>query len=1029
MTSFSQRLLDSLPQPAVRLSTSGRILGWNRAADCCVAGLTKRKAIAPLLHEELRTAVATALASNADSIDVPSGRVLRVSARERLLLLDAPQASAFDELPIPILVWEHDGNLASAHDLRLVAANRAAEEIGPKQKMRELVGRKRGEIGPIGALDAVYLQVVRSGKAAIVRDLDDQHGNTFNANIFPLGASRVGVAFESAMATVRAERGYRTIFERSHDAIVLIDPDTEVILEANPAAVELYGRPSLEGVTMAQLSKHYRPGMSPRILAHGFLRFETTHVRGDGHDLHLDANTTIIDYNGRPVILGMMRDITAQIEARDALLASEEKYRSLVANAPVIIWTLDVHDSVSFISASAELVTGFTPAEMIPGFWAARVHEDDRARFVAAQAASFAQRVPLDVEYRFQRKDGTWAWFQDRTSRIYDNDGVPTAEGVTIDIDARKRAELELVRRQAQLAEAQSITHIGSMEIDLDTGQVDWSDEMFRIAGLEPQSRRVTLELVSELVPAEVIARVTEQLIEQEHVMYRVDGKARTVLSRARLVIDATGRRRIVGTVQDVSEKRAAELALREHERRLQLIVSRLPVLLWSTDAELRLNSLTGAGFEQSRPQTMSLLSLTVHDLLGAMPGEEEELRPALQGHSVTFDTVHGDRDLRVYIEPLRDEQGTVTGTVGIAFDRTDEKRAERANAQLLEQLHDAAEEWRETFDSIHAPIVITDSTLSICRMNAAALAQSRFTEYRDAIGKPAAEVGETSIWKDIDAISRAASSHRSGISLQGVDHDGRHWDLLASPARHDQVIVIATEVTELVRMQERLRRTERMSEMGALVAGVAHEVRNPLFGISATLDAFEARFGAEQFSGYVTALREQVDRMSQLMHDLLEYGRPLAATFERACVSGVVVSAIASTNALARQQEVRIDNRMPAEVAKVAMDRPRMLQVFENLITNAIQHAPAGTAVEISCVADADAVGILVEDRGPGFREGDLARVFEPFFTRRRNGTGLGLSLVRRIVEEHNGSVLATNRDGGGAAVLVSLPVAGENA
>jgi len=470
-------------------------------------------------------------------------------------------------------------------------------------------------------------------------------------------------------------------------------------------------------------------------------------------------------------------------------------------------------------------------------------------------------------------------------------------------------------------------------------------------------------------------------------------------------------------------------VALRAHERRLQLIVSRLPVLLWSTDPELRINSLTGAGIEPSDPETMSRLSLTVPELLGTTPEEDDALRLALRGQSVTFDTVHDRRDLRVYIEPLRDEQGTVTGTVGIAFDRTDEKRAEQANAQLLEQLHDAAEEWRETFDSIQAPIVLVDSGPAISRMNAAALAHSRFGEYQDAIGKPVAEAGETAIWKDIDAIVRAASTHRSGISLQGVDHDGRHWDLLASPARHDQVIVIATEVTELVRMQERLRRTERMSEMGALVAGVAHEVRNPLFGISATLDAFEARFGAAQFSGYVTALRDQVDRMSQLMHELLEYGRPLAATLEPACISAVVTAAAGSTSALARQREVTIDNHIPPEVTRVNMDRPRMLQVFENLLTNAIQHSGAGGAVEISCVVDAQAVSILVEDRGPGFNEGDLSRVFEPFFTRRRNGTGLGLSLVRRIVEEHNGSVVASNREGGGATVLVSLPVAGADA
>lgn len=1028
MTAFLDTLLSSIAQPAVRLSRAGKILAWNAAAEAELGALAKRKAIAPLLPTAMRAAVEAALASDDAETVLTGARVVRVSARERVLLLDAPQAAVFDVMPIPALVWHCDED-ANTDDLRLVAANFISEKSGPNLPLRQLIGRRRADVGPNTALDTVYERVMRTGERAVVTDIVDGDGQPFHANVFPVPGNRMAVTFESVSSTRRAERGYRTIFERSHDAIILIDPATETVLQANPAAVELYKRDPLVGTTVAQLSRNYRPGMSQHILAKGFLRFETTHVRGDGQDLHLDANTTVIDYEGRPMVLGMMRDITSQIAARAALAASEEKYRSLVANAPVVIWTSDAHNPIVFASQSLTLVTGFAPEELTADVWLSRLHEDDVELCREAYAATFERRELHDIEYRFCRKDNTWAWFHELASRVYEHDGTLLADGVTIDITDRKEAELELARREAQLAEAQSITHIGSMEIDLENGHVDWSDEMYRIAGLEPQSRPITVDLVAQLVPAEVIANLTHELIEQEHVMYRVDGSVRTVLSRAKRVADPSGNTRIVGTVQDVTERREAELALRRHERRLQFIVSRLPVLLWSTDAELRVDSLIGAGFEQASDPTLGALSLTVRDLVGS-PDPQNEPELAISGQSVAFDTVHGERELRVYVEPLRNEQGVVTGTAGIAFDRTRERRAERANEQLVAQLHDAAEEWRHTFDSIRAPLVIVDSEGAICRMNSAALAHSRFTDYGDAIGQPAAAAGEASIWKEIDAIGRSASSHQTGIALQGVDHDGRSWDLLASPSRGGQVIVIATEVTELVRMQDKLRRTERMSEMGALVAGVAHEVRNPLFGLSATLDAFEARFGSEQFSGYVSALREQVDRMSQLMHELLEYGRPIAATLEENCIGGVVSAAVASTTALAQKRGVTLRSTLPASVAKVKMDQPRMQQVFENLLTNAIQHSSENGGVEISHVVDAHAVTILVEDRGPGFRDDDLTRIFEPFFTRRRDGTGLGLSLVRRIVEEHNGRVMATNREGGGAAVLVSLPVsAGEGA
>jgi signal transduction histidine kinase len=234
----------------------------------------------------------------------------------------------------------------------------------------------------------------------------------------------------------------------------------------------------------------------------------------------------------------------------------------------------------------------------------------------------------------------------------------------------------------------------------------------------------------------------------------------------------------------------------------------------------------------------------------------------------------------------------------------------------------------------------------------------------------------------------------------------------------------------EQIRLQESLRRSETMSAMGSLVAGVAHEVRNPLFGISSTIDALEARLGPrEETQRHLGVLRGEVERLNKLMHELLNYGRPVDAPRTPGSISAVLDEAIRACAAEARAAEIAIEPRFTVGDACVAIDRVAMVQVFRNLLENAIQHSPPGGAVsveaEVACHEGRPFLQCVVSDAGPGFREQDLGRVFDPFFTRRRGGTGLGLSIVRRIVDQHEGHVWAANRPERGAVVTVRLPLA----
>ena len=246
-------------------------------------------------------------------------------------------------------------------------------------------------------------------------------------------------------------------------------------------------------------------------------------------------------------------------------------------------------------------------------------------------------------------------------------------------------------------------------------------------------------------------------------------------------------------------------------------------------------------------------------------------------------------------------------------------------------------------------------------------------------------------------------------------------------------VVVSFTDITsrrrteeERARLQDSLRNSETMSAMGALVAGVAHEVRNPLFGISATLDAFESRFeNRAEFRRYFEILKERVQRLNELMQQLLDYGKPLCLELEDVCLRKVAREAIQACAPVAAAAEVEIAAKLASEMPPLRGDRMRILQVFENILENAVQHSPRGGRVIVRVGCDGDGrARFSVEDSGSGFRPEDLDRIYEPFFSRRRGGTGLGLSIVQRIVEQHQGEVRAANRPEGGAVMSVTLPL-----
>ncbi|HEV2856161.1 MAG TPA: PAS domain S-box protein [Thermoanaerobaculia bacterium] len=378
---------------------------------------------------------------------------------------------------------------------------------------------------------------------------------------------------------------------------------------------------------------------------------------------------------------------------------------------------------------------------------------------------------------------------------------------------------------------------------------------------------------------------------------------------------------------------------------------------------------------------------------------------------------------------------------VAVTRDVTVHKEAEDQQARLRRALERAAFEWRTTFDAIETPILLLGLDGRVRKVNRAAK-ELLGSEYREIIGRPVNEIGHGPPWGAVAALAGGVLESSSPQVCEATDEKrARTWEVeaIASAMREEEVeeakvIVQVRDITKTARLQESLRRSETMAALGAVVGGVAHEVRNPLFGMSAVLDAFESRFGGRpEHQPYLPLLRAELDRMNALMQALLDYGKPARFEMTPGDLARPLERALELCRPLAERQGVTLAlprmPRMPEGAAPppVLHDADRLAQAFKNVIENAVQHSPRGSEVRLEWreVASEEAswVRLSVRDRGPGFAPADLPRVTDPFFSRRQGGTGLGLSIVSRVVEGHGGNLQVTNHPEGGAVVEIDLP------
>lgn len=237
----------------------------------------------------------------------------------------------------------------------------------------------------------------------------------------------------------------------------------------------------------------------------------------------------------------------------------------------------------------------------------------------------------------------------------------------------------------------------------------------------------------------------------------------------------------------------------------------------------------------------------------------------------------------------------------------------------------------------------------------------------------------------------------------------------------------VRRQAAERERLQAELRRSERLAALGKLLAGVAHEVRNPLAGIRSTAQLWQRRVvGLDDES--LQGLVHEVDRLDEIVSRLLQFSRADAQELAPGDLNAVVAEAARLAAGPAELKGVELEVELDPHVPLVAMAPPALLQVFRNLTNNAIHAMSGGGILRITTRWDPTRSAVIADlsDTGPGLAPDVIGHLFEPFFTTKPEGTGLGLAIAREIALAHRGDLIAANRtDRPGAVFTLTLPAA----
>jgi PAS domain S-box-containing protein len=394
---------------------------------------------------------------------------------------------------------------------------------------------------------------------------------------------------------------------------------------------------------------------------------------------------------------------------------------------------------------------------------------------------------------------------------------------------------------------------------------------------------------------------------------------------------------------------------------------------------------------------------------------------------------------------PIRDEKGAVIAAIETLQDVSREQEmaanlkeyAETLqnelseNVQLRQEIEAVYNYLRSIVDS--SPDTLFDiSSNGIINYVSGSLITEKGFIFKEIKGKPFTEFVAPEhrdlalkVWDDV----------KKGIyqpfEIEATEKDGSKRTLLVTPRPiegTDRYVFVQRDITEFKDLEKKFYESEKLAAIGQLSAGIAHEVRNPLSSIKMSLQILEKRMQPEgnDLKRFRIAQRE-VEHLEELVNDVLIYAKPAVPRKEPSDIRRIVENALALVERLVTDKNIRIHTELEDSLPLLHVDSAMLEQAFLNIYRNAVDAMDMDGILRTTARRtgnDSAQLQITVEDNGCGIETSELPHIFNPFFTKKKYGTGLGMTQVKKIIDLHRGSIEVSSKKAEGTRVMVTFPL-----